>query len=264
MAKAAKKEPRLDKKSLHYNNIYAIPESAANSIINAYAIPYAIALKASPIEIGLLSSVRNIAGTFAQVPGALLTEYFSRKSIWVTSMLIARLFWLPVVIMALLNTGNITTFIVFMAFFSFFLALNSPSWASMMGDMVPDDVRGRYFGKRNMLAGLSGMVATFTAGIMLAYGFAPIFALSFILSIIAIIIFTKIKEPRTKVVYHYRHSFTINLEELRDTFETNRNLVYFTIFISMMYFAVHVAGPFFVVYMLEDLAIGYVWFGIIV
>ena len=264
MVKAAKKEPRLDKKSLHYNTIYGIPESAANSIINAYAIPYAIALKASPIEIGLLSSVRNMAGTFAQVPGALLTEYFSRKSIWINSMLIARLFWLPVVIMALLNAGNITVFIVLMGFFSFFLALNSPSWASMMGDMVPDAVRGRYFGRRNMLAGLSGMVATFTAGIMLAYGFAPVFALSFLLSIIAIIIFLRIKEPQTKVVYHYRHSFTVKPSEIREAIAVNKNLVMFTLFIAMMYFAVNIAGPFFVVYMLEDLAIGYVWFGIIV
>mgnify|MGYP001558976546 CR=1 FL=1 len=258
------KIPKIDKKSLHYNTIYAIPESAANSIVNSYIIPFAIAMKASAIEVGLLSSARNIAATFAQVPGALLTQYASRKSIWVVSMLMARLLWLPIVAMALLGIVNVALFIVLMAFYSFFLALNNPAWASMVGDMVPDKIRGKYFGNRNMVAGLSGMVATFAAGIMLAYGFAPIFAISFLLAIVTIVIFLRIKEPQTKIAYHYKHSLSLNIAGLKDFFETNRNLVIFTLFISMMYFAVNIAGPFFVVYMLDDLAIGYVWFGAIV
>src|SRR3989338_2060350 len=95
-AKAAAKKPekKVDNKSLHYNTVYTIPESAANSIINAYAIPFAIALKASAIEIGLLSSARSIASTLSQVPGAMLTQHMGRKSIWILSMLVARLLWL--------------------------------------------------------------------------------------------------------------------------------------------------------------------------
>ena len=85
-AKTKKAQKKIDSKSLHYNTAYAAPESAANSIVNAYTIPFAIALKASAIEIGFLSSARNIASTLAQVPGALLTEYMSRKGIWIISM----------------------------------------------------------------------------------------------------------------------------------------------------------------------------------
>ncbi len=259
----AKKE-NIDKKNLRYNTLFVIPESAANSIVNSYVIPFAIAMKASAIEIGVLSSARNIASTLAQLPGALLTQYTSRKKIWIVSMAIARLLWLPIVFIALFGIINIMLFIILMAFFSFFLALNNPAWTSMAGDMVPDKVRGKYFGNRNMMAGLSGMVATLAASIMLAYGFAPIFIISFLLGILAIVVFLRIKEPQTKISYHYKHSFAIRPKELRETFTINRNLVVFTIFIAMMYFAVNVAGPFFIVYMLEDLAIGYVWFGIIV
>ncbi len=259
-----KPEKKVDNKSLHYNTLYTIPESAANSIINAYAIPFAIALKASAIEIGLLSSARNIASTLAQVPGAMLTQYMGRKNIWILSMLVARLLWLPIVLMAFFGTISVAMFIILISVYSFFLALNSPAWASMMGDMVPDKIRGKYFGKRNMVAGFSGMVATFAAGIMLAYGFAPLFALSFILGIVAIAVFLPIREPPTKFVYHYKHSIAIKPGEIREAIALNKNLAIFTIFISMMYFAVNVAGPFFVVYMLDDLAIGYIWFGIIV
>ncbi len=264
MPATARKKDGIDSKSLHYNTVYAIPEGAANSIVNAYIIPYAIALKASAIEIGLLMSLRNIASTLAQVPGALMTGHASRKTIWVISMLVARLLWLPIVAMALLGIVSITMFIILITLYSFFLALNNPAWTSMVGDMVPDSIRGRYFGRRNMLAGLSGMVATFAAGIMLAYGFAPIFAISLIFGVIAIFIFLRIKEPQTKIAYHYRHSFAVRPGGIREFVTVNRNLVVFTLFISMMYFAVNVAGPFFVVYMLNDLAIGYIWFGIIV
>src|SRR3989338_140047 len=142
--------PVDDGKSLRYNTLYAIPESAANSIVNSYSIAYAIAMKASAIDIGILSSARNVASTLAQLPGALPTQHASRKSIWFVSTLIARLLWLPVVFMALFGIINITLFIVLMALYSFFLALNTPSLASMMSDMVPDRIRGMYFGRRNI------------------------------------------------------------------------------------------------------------------
>src|SRR3989338_4667071 len=101
LSKSKIAQKKTDDKSLHYNTLFAVPESVANSVVNAYAIPFAIALKASAIEIGVLSSARNIASTLAQVPGAILTQYSSRKNIWIVSMLVARLLWIPIIAMTL-------------------------------------------------------------------------------------------------------------------------------------------------------------------
>lgn len=254
------------KKTMFFSTAEGAVSSAAASINSSFITPFALALKASSSEIAMISSLRTLGETLSQIPGALLTQYFSRKQIWIFCTILSRLLWLPVILLPFINAGNPIHFLTVLLFLiSFFTAMRAPAWSSLMGDTVPDDMRGSYFGRRNMIAGLAGLTATLAAGAVLgSYGFSFIFLVSVILGLASVYFFARMYEPPTPIAYHYRHSFTLNLNQLAASIRVNRNFALFTLFLSSISFAVHIAGPFFAVYMLRDLNISYLWFGALV
>lgn len=263
--RTAKKDERIAK-SLHYSTAEGALTSVSNSVTNSYITPFALALGATNSEIGFLASVRNVAETLAQIPGALLTNYMSRKSVWLLSRILSRLLWVPVIVLPFLAVQNaVQLLIIFLGLITFFASLDGPAWASLIGDLVPDSVRGRYLGRRNMVAGISGLFATLAAGSFLsAIGFPAVFTLAAASALIAIMFFVKMHEPPVKNVFHYRHTVSFSPKGLSTTLRINRNFVLFTLFLTALNFAVYVAAPFFAVYMLKDMRMSYEIFGILV
>src|SRR3989338_4226811 len=92
------KKKRYDettKKSLNNSIIEGSFNSAASSINSTFITPFALALKATSSEIALIFSLRTLGETLAQIPGALMTEHFSRKTIWTFSTFVSRILWIP-------------------------------------------------------------------------------------------------------------------------------------------------------------------------
>jgi MFS family permease len=257
---------RKIQKSLNYSTAEGTLNAAAGSITESYITPFALALGANNLQIGLLSSMRDLANTIGQIPGARFTQYFERKAIWLYVQIISKvLLWVPIILLPFIAPGTaVLLLIILFAAFGFFSALRSPAWSSLMGDLVPMKIRGSYFAKRNTATGLSGVVATMAAGYLLTYfGFPLIFTIAIVLSAISIPIFLRMYEPPFRKIYHYRHSFSFSPREWKSTIKVNKSLVIFTIYIFFMYFAVEVASPFYSVYMLRDLHISYIWFAAI-
>jgi len=254
------------KKSLRASTSEGMFNAAASSITNTFITPLALELKATNAEIGLLSAVQNFASTVAQIPGAKLTEYYPRKSIWMLSQVTSKiLLWIPIILLPFLPLNNpVIILIVLMGFIAFFAGLRSPAWSSLMGDLVPLKTRGRYFGMRNMLTGIAGIVATIIAGIVVAeYGFSMIFIAAVLLGIVSIFFFIRMYEPQFKRVFYYKHTFNFRPRELVTSLSVNKALVIFTVYLFFMNFAVEIAAPFYTVYMLKDLQINYFWFAVL-
>ena len=240
--------------------------AAASSITNTFITPLALELKATNAEIGLLSAVQNFANTVGQIPGAKLTEYYPRKSIWMLSQVMSKiLLWIPIIFLPFLQLDNpVLILIILMGFIAFFSGLRSPAWSSLMGDLVPLKTRGRYFGMRNMLTGIAGIVATIIAGIVVAeYGFSMIFIAAVLLGFVSIFFFIRMYEPQFKRVFFYKHTFSFKPRELVTSLSVNKALVIFTVYLFFMNFAVEIAAPFYTVYMLKDLQINYFWFAVL-
>jgi len=247
-------------KSLRAATLEGACIGSSNTIINSYMTPFALALGATNIQIGLLNSIRSLAETLAQIPGATLTKYSSRKSIWNYSTLLSKILWIPILILPLLGNG-IFLFISLVALSHFFASLRNPSWTSLMGDLVSPEMRGRYFGKRNMIVGVAGLATALIAGNAIALlGFPFIFGVSIVLGFLAIYFFKDIYESKFQKVYHYSHSISFSPSNLLNTIRINRNFVLLTLFLSLMSFATNIAAPFFIVYQLRELNIGYGWF----
>jgi len=241
--------------------------SASGSIQSSFTTPLALALGASNAEIGILNSLQNLAGTVAHVPGAMLTKYFSRKSIWVMSQITSRIIiWIPILLLPLLTIENrVWILIVLILLSNFALMIRSPAWSSLMGDLVSTKIRGSYFGKRNMFIGVAGVLATLAAGFMLVYwGFPSIFALSMFFAAVSIFFFIRMREPAMNKIFHYSYTFKLEPKEWLKTLKINKEFTLFTVYLSCMNFAIDVAAPFYAVYMLKNLSIGYEWFAIAV
>jgi MFS family permease len=132
-----------------------------------------------------------------------------------------------------------------------------------MADIVSVKIRGRYFGLRNLLLGICGVFATLIAGFLVVpYGFHVIFLFSMAFATMSIVFFMRIKEPPMKRQFHYKYTFSFNPGKWYRSMKLNRNLVVFTSYLFFMNFAMDMAAPFYVVYMLKNLNIGYEWFAV--
>ncbi len=255
------------KESLNYSTAEGVFNASSSSIQNSFLIPFAMSLGANNFYIGLFGTVQNIATTFSQIPGAMLTEYVDRKTIWLFSQLFGKtLIWTPLFAMPFMKQSDALAFLLIIAFIAaFFNTIRSPVWSSLMGDIVPQNIRGSYFGKRNTITGIAGIIATVFTGYMLGFvGFYAMFGVMMILGLISIPLFLKMYEPPSGKVYHYKHIFHFDVSGALTSIKTNRNLVIFTVYMFVMNFAMEIASPFYIVYILKDLNISYFIFGVLV
>ena len=260
-------EPEKIERSLKNCVIEGMFNSASGSIQTSFTAPLALALGASSTQIGLMTSLQNLTGTVSHIPGAMLTKFWSRKHIWLVTQVLSKiLLWVPIMLLPLLPVENrVWMLIILLAVSNFFLYVRSPAWSSLMGDLVPQNIRGRYFGRRNMFIAVSGLLATLAAGFLLQYwGFPGIFLMSIVLAAVAIIFFVKMYEPPVERVFHYKYNFRFNPRGWWTSLRINKEFVIFTSYLTFMNFAFEIAAPFYVVYMLKNLSIGYEWFAIAV
>jgi MFS family permease len=138
-----------------------------------------------------------------------------------------------------------------------------------MGDLVVENRRGAYFGRRSKVTSTASFLALLGAGFLLRQfegggpgwqyaGFLLIFLLAFASRMISVLYLQKQYEPPysspTEAEFGIRHVLR------RDEF---RNYRLFVIYLGLMNFAVFTSGPFFTPYMLRDLQLDYLTFTLV-
>lgn len=242
--------------------------AAGSQIVNSYSTPLALSFKATHYEVGLLSSLQSFAGMIALIPGAkILERLHSRKTVWLFSSILYRLFWIPLILLPFFVQGRsesaVYLIIISLALSHFFIAFRYPAWSSLMADVVPRQLRGRFFGRRNMITGVFGLLAILAAGqVLILFGFGWLFLLASAVGFIAVYFIRKIQEPPFKPKFFYKKNFSFSLGDISRSIAVNRNFFVFTLFIFALHFSVRFTSPFFTVYMLQNLGIGYFWFTI--
>ena len=145
---------------------------------------------------------------------------------------------------------------------SFFIAIAGPSWFSLMGDIVPEDHRGRYFSRRNLLITLISIIVSILASILLEqfknfenvyYGFFIIFSIAFLSRIVSALYLARHYYPPFKIEKDAYISLT---NFIKNIFNTNFGI--FTLYMTFITFSVNIGVPFMGYYMLEDLGFTYI------
>jgi MFS family permease len=137
----------------------------------------------------------------------------------------------------------------------------TPPWFSTMGDIVPDDQRGRYFAKRNLITTAIALSGTLLFSFALDWlknqqvvilGFVMIFMFGLAARLFSAFLFTQHHFPP----FNFEPSNHITLKQFFGDL-TKNNFGKFTLFVTLITFAQWIAGPYFSVYMLNDLNFNY-------
>ncbi len=267
--KQEKQEPHylVVEKSLRTTIQDTLASSAMQGLTSSYIIPFAIALRASNTTIGLIASLPEFVGSFFQLFEPWLLKIIkSRKIIMVAAAFLQAVLWLPILLIPYIAKDNTYLLLFLITLQSAIGALVVPVWNSILGDLVPSNQRGEFFGKRNRYVGLVTFVATFVAGLILSYfhprnvfiGFTILFSLAIIFRFISAYLKSRIYEPEFKIDEKSEFSFLDFTKEM-----THTNYGMFVLFVAFFKFAAHIASPFFVVYMLQDLRFSYLLFMIL-
>lgn len=246
--------------------------STVTSIITeTYMTPFALALGANNVHVGFLNSFSGLLAPLSQLYGSRVLERHERKRVWFFSALWQMLVLIPILLLGVfflfdVEIGLPSFLILFYSLYVIFGALAAMAWFSLMGDVVPQEQRGWYFGKRNAILGGIGVVVTLAGSFLLDYfktggivllGFSLLFLIAIIARGISLVYLRRQDDPDGKG-RRLHDGFFHFLKSMRRT-----NYGRFVLYVAFLNFAVMIASPFFTVYMLEELKLSYVWYTII-
>jgi MFS family permease len=143
-----------------------------------------------------------------------------------------------------------------------------PVWNSLIGDLVPAGIRGRFFGDRNSLTGISSFIYLILAGVILhlfkkggmaATGFLIIFSAAFLARLNSVRWLSKYEDPEFHLAPD--QAFTFRQFLRRSPYS---NFAKFVFFVGAINFGTAFSAPYFALYMLRDLGFSYVQFTVVV
>lgn len=233
-----------------------------------YIVPYALTLKATLGQIGILSASTGFTSSLVQLKSADLAEKLkSRKKIINIFVLLHTLMGIPIMLIPHVFKKHAVLFlIIFATLFVSFNAFASPAWSSLMSDYVPMKIRGRYFAWRNRIFGIITICSSFLAGFILYLhrnnilrGFLIVLGIAFVSRFISWYFLTRMYETPFKVKTEAYFSFLGFIKSIR-----NSNFAKFVIFVASLNFCVNLSSPYFAVFMLRDLKFNYLIYTILV
>ena len=246
---------------------HSIKDAAAYAVMmgigETYLSAFALFLKASTPQIGLLASLPPLLGSLAQLLSAWLGRLTGRrKPIILVGAGLQALAWLPITFLPLMFPSvAIPVLIASAVFYQCGAHLAAPQWASLMGDLVPMKRRGRFFARRTSIVALVTFLSLVAGGLVLNQaasagrtlaGFIVLFGVAMLARSISTYHLSRMRDPAGHVAafgFSTRDSFWRQLKASK--------FVRFSLFYALMQFSVAVASPFFAVYMLRDLEFTY-------
>lgn len=238
-----------------------IASAAQAGLTDNFLTPYALALKATVPQIGILASFPQFFGAVAQLACGRISDWLqSRKRLIVMGTLAHAFVWLPILAIpwAVKEQGiKLLVPLVALAFTAAGLA--GPAWLSLLSQYVSPSRRGHFFGTRAALVGLTSVVTAFLAGAVLHLfrdrvfvGFSLLFAGAFVFRSASALLLSRLYEPR-------RAEHRIRSLGLFEILRAPEFRPYWgaALFLGAMHAAVHLSAPYIAVYLLRDVGTSY-------
>lgn len=256
------------RKSLRKSILDGSAYSVMLGLTQNYITPYALTMKATTQQIGLLTGIPNFTMAAVQFIAPGLSERIgSRKSFILLMALMHALMWLPIMLIPYLFRANQVWWLI--AFMTLSTALDSalnPAWGSMMADLVPTQMRGRYFGLRNRITAFVSLAFSYVAGGILQsltgrteLAFTIIFAGALASRLVSFYFLSQMYEPLSAATDKQGHDSVVKIAS--GLFSTNVGM--FILLCALINFSATLAGPFFSPYMLSDLKLSYIVYTIL-
>jgi MFS family permease len=232
---------------------------------------FAKALGASNFQFGLLSALPFIASLLSMPASLLIDRTGARKKIFLWGLYAQRLLWFPIALVPVAmmrgwGAGAAPAAMTLLLWMMFFMhagnAIGGTAWVSWMADLVPDRMRGKYFGRRRQWGIVAAIPAAYIAGwvidrtsaanayasTMTTLGWcAVVFCCAAVFGVIDIAMFQVVPEIPAKPKPH------VPLRTMLTGPLKNRQFVWFGAFVAVLNFAVSFMGQFVTLYLIEKL-----------
>ncbi len=207
-----------------------------------------------------MSSLSSFTSALTLFLGAILAERIGRhhKIVVVSGGIIGRITILLLVFVPMVFKGPAAIWIaiVLSVLRDGLNNMSYPSWVSVINDTVPIEGRGRYFGSRNFIMSISGMLTTLMAGKLITLFVEPVgyqfaIGLAFILGVCSFYSFARLRiPPKPRKMIHFSVS---SLRSLANMMKGQSQFVALIITAAVWNFGINVTGPFFNPYMVKNL-----------
>lgn len=257
-------------RALRISNWEAVTSTAHFTLTSgAFQTGFALWLGASNFWMGVLGAIPTLAGLVQLVSSYVVERRGERKLFTAWSSLLGRLLWLPILLVPVILPAGLRmpAFFLLFTLSSVLLSVPVPAFMSWMSDLVPPDHRGRYFGKRNMLAGITAMGVSLPAAWFLDMatkrhvfpewiGFGALFGTAVACGVASFVLLLRQAEPRMQRSDHERPAGLLAFYRAPLKDKAFRALIVFSmLFAAAQFFA----APFYTVYALDILKLDYVW-----
>ncbi len=231
---------------------------------------YIIAFGGSKAQVGLAAAGGSLFAALAFFPGAWFVEKFGHRKriVLATGGGLGRIALLGLAVVPFVAEGDaaIVLVIVLISLRGFFGYFAVPAWTSMTADVVPIGMRGRYFASRNFGMSIAALATLPIAGLILDRvggldGWQIVWLCACIAAAFSTWAFARIPEPPPAEVFVAHDALPrpgVLTELLSD-----RNLVMYLIGTALFNLALTAAGPFFNVYLQENLDASALWIGVL-
>ena len=233
---------------------------------SAFMVGMAIALDASNLVIGILAAIFPLS-QIVQLPALLWASKVSSRKRWVmTATILSRASLVAVALIPFLLSEplQIPVFVLCLISSAAFYAISSCNKKSWLGDLIPSDRRGKFFGTAGSISTIVGAILMLIAGtgvdILInttgdtSLSYATVFLVGGLIGLVGVFFLGSVPEPRMEPRKHLSFLKTIS-EPLQD--RRFRRLIYFS---ALWSFATVMGTAFAVIYMLKrvEISIGLV------
>ena len=213
------------------------------------------ALGATGVMIGMISML-NQSAMLIQIPASLLADrLIYRKKFWFLTTIIARFIWLLPALLMLFYKGSAAPVIhgtlAVVGISALLIQSSASSWWSWMADLIPEQLRSRFWSIRQGLC-MTSMLLTFAVtgwfldlfpkGSRTGFGF--VLLASAVFGVMDILIHRRVPEPAAQPAAPGIPLGTRLLRPLKD-----QNFRYFTLVMGIWFFGLGLIGPFTMVYL---------------
>jgi MFS family permease len=217
--------------------------------------------------LSILSAIPQLLGTWAQLVSVKVSHWFPSRAAQVFWGIIGQsVSWFPILALPLLwpDQGPWLLIAAVAVYFTFTHFI-SPPWNSLITDLLEPNERGMYFARRSRTIAMTSFLALCLAGALLSFfeqrqllwvGFAVMFLIAGLCRSASALLLLKVSglpphEPSSNPT-----GFLVFLRT-----GMSENFRHFLLFSGLMHSAVLVAGPFFVIYLLQDLRLTHWQYG---
>lgn len=247
---------------------------------------FLLKLGATPLEIGLLSSIPMLVNLLQPVGAYIADRTTSRYLYTVCIFGPSRLLWLILVLgigwvsWSKADPHQLVIWTLGIIFVSSFLgALGTSSWFSWLATLVPPRLRGRYFGLRNSAASLTNLICVPVLALIVSVwpnGIIEGYGVALLLGVVAgiaslgfqfLMVDVNPQLPIGPAFYRSKITSVSSLDPQENPQSRSRdgtifrdiNFLKFLLYFGLWMFAINLSAPFFNLYLLDNLALDLGW-----